>query len=88
MNPIAPCCKLVKDEDGKAADTTTFKKMVGSLLYLLATRVDMEFSMCLVDRYMERPTKMYVIVVKRIMRYLQDTLDLGILFKHEGKKKS
>lgn len=36
-------------------------------------------------RYMERPIEMHVVVVKRIMRYLQGTLDLGIWFKHKEK---
>ncbi|XP_058762697.1 secreted RxLR effector protein 161-like [Vicia villosa] len=85
------CCpyvrggKLVKDEEGKAAGATTFKQMVGSLMYLLATRPNIEFFVCLVSRYMERPIKIHVAAVKRIMRYLQNILDFGIWFKHEEK---
>lgn len=35
---------------------------------------------------MERPTKMHVVALKIIMIYLHDTLDLRILYKHEGTK--
>lgn len=77
--------RLVKDEDGKVVDATTFKQMVGSLMHLLATRPNMTFFVCSVARYMERPTKLHVVIDKRIMRYLHNTLDLGILFKCEGK---
>jgi hypothetical protein len=55
--------------------------MVGSLVYLLATRPDLAYSVCLVARFMERPTKMHVAAIKRIMRYLKGTLSLGIMYK-------
>jgi hypothetical protein len=50
-------------------------------MYLLATRPDMTFSVCLAARYMERPTEMHVAAVKRVLRYLKGTLNLGILYK-------
>ncbi|PNX62918.1 type I inositol 145-trisphosphate 5-phosphatase 12-like protein [Trifolium pratense] len=55
--------------------------MIGCLMYLLATRPDMTFAVCLAARYMERPTEMHVAVVKRIMRYLKGTLKFGMLYK-------
>jgi hypothetical protein len=80
-SPIVPGCKLVKDEAGKATDATLYKQMIGCLMYTLATRPDMAFSVCLAARYMERPTEMHVAAVKRIMRYLKGTLRCGILHK-------
>ncbi|PNX74620.1 putative LRR receptor-like protein kinase, partial [Trifolium pratense] len=80
-SPIVTGCKLVKDENGKAADATTYKQMIGCLIYLLATRPDMTFAVCLAARYMERPTEMHVVVVKRIMRYLKGTMKFGMLYK-------
>ncbi|MCI22191.1 copia-type polyprotein, partial [Trifolium medium] len=50
-------------------------------MYLLATRPDMAFSVCLAARYMERPTEMHMAAVKRVLRYLKGTLSLGILYK-------
>jgi hypothetical protein len=80
-SPIVPGCKLVKNEVGKAANPTEYKQMIGCLMYMLATRPDMAFSVCLAARYMERPTEMHVAAVKRILRYLKGTLNLGILYK-------
>lgn len=57
--------------------------MVGSLMYILASRPNMAFSVCLVARYTEKPTKMHVDIVKRIMRNLQGTLEFGILYDKE-----
>jgi hypothetical protein len=80
-SPIVPGCRLVKDETGKASNATLYKQMIGCLMYLLATRPDMTFSVCLAARYMERPTEMHVAAVKRVLRYLKGTLNLGILYK-------
>ncbi|CAJ2640382.1 unnamed protein product [Trifolium pratense] len=80
-SPIVPGCKLVKDETALACDATLYKQMIGCLTYLLATRPDMTYAVCLAARYMERPTEMHVAVVKRILRYLKGTLTLGVLYK-------
>jgi hypothetical protein len=81
-SPIVPGCKLVKDETGRSTDSTSYKQMIGCLMYLLATRPDMAFSVCLAARYMERPTELHVAAVKRILRYLKGTMSHGILYKH------
>ncbi|CAI8608011.1 unnamed protein product [Vicia faba] len=82
-SPIVHGYKLVKDEKGRATYATLYKRMIGFLMYLLATRPDMTLSVCLDVRYMERPTELHVVVVKRIMRYLKRTLKFGILYKKE-----
>ncbi|CAJ2635927.1 unnamed protein product [Trifolium pratense] len=83
-SPIVPGCKLVRDETEQGTDVTVYKQMVGCLMYLLATRSDLAYSVCLVARFMERPTEMHVIAVKRIMRYLKGTLGFGILYKSKS----
>ncbi|MCI74543.1 hypothetical protein A2U01_0095807, partial [Trifolium medium] len=60
--------------------------MVGSLMYLLATRHDLAYSVCLVARYMDGPTELHVAAVKRILRYLKGTLTDGILYKNEASQ--
>ncbi|GAU24969.1 hypothetical protein TSUD_312040 [Trifolium subterraneum] len=80
-SPIVTGCKLVKNENGKACDAKSYKQMVGSLMYLLATRPDLAFAVCLVARFMERPTEMHTAAIKRIMRYVKGTVGLGIMYK-------
>ncbi|CAJ2647424.1 unnamed protein product [Trifolium pratense] len=80
-NPIVPGNKLKKDEDGIACDSTSYKQMVGCLMYLLATRPDLAFSVCLVARFMERPTELHVAAVKRILRYVKGTVSYGLWFE-------
>lgn len=55
-NPIVPSNRLSKDDSGKRVDATNFKQMVGCLMYLLATRPNLAYAMCLIARYMEKPT--------------------------------
>ncbi|XP_045792030.1 secreted RxLR effector protein 161-like [Trifolium pratense] len=55
--------------------------MVGCLMYLLATRPDLAFSVCLVARYMERPTEIHMAAVKRILRYLKGTANYGLWYE-------
>jgi hypothetical protein len=50
-------------------------------MYLLATRPDLAFFVCLIARYMERPTEMHLVAAKRFLKYLNGTMSLRILYK-------
>ncbi|PNX80439.1 copia-type polyprotein [Trifolium pratense] len=86
-SPMVPGNKLIRDENGKFVDATNYRQMTGCLMYLLATRPDLTFYICLVARYMERPTEIHLAAIKIIMRYLKGTMDLGIWYKRNEKKK-
>ncbi|XP_050914735.1 uncharacterized mitochondrial protein AtMg00810-like [Lathyrus oleraceus] len=58
-NPIVPGCKLTKDVGGLKVDATTYKQMVGSLIYLTAIRPDLMYVVSLVARFMEASTTMH-----------------------------
>ena len=47
--------KLTKDEEGESIDNTKYRGMIGSLLYLTASRPDIMFSVCLCARFQEDP---------------------------------
>ncbi|CAL2245782.1 unnamed protein product [Prunus armeniaca] len=81
QNPIVPGTKLVKDEGGEKVDNTYFKQIVGSLMYLTATRPDLMFTVNLICRYMESPTELHFQATKRVLRYLKGTTDLGLFYK-------
>jgi len=63
-NPIVPGCKLTKDVGGLKVDATIYKQMVGSLMYLTATRPDLMYVVSLVARFVEAPTIMHQQAVK------------------------
>ncbi|KAK2968675.1 hypothetical protein RJ640_001578 [Escallonia rubra] len=77
--------KLSKDQGGKQVNSTLYKQIVGSLMYLTTTRPDIMYSVSLISRYMENPTELHLLAAKRIFRYLKGTIDFGLLYK-KGEK--
>ncbi|KAJ9558844.1 hypothetical protein OSB04_013458 [Centaurea solstitialis] len=78
--PMSPSCALDSDPDGKAVDVTTYRGMIGSLMYLTASRPDITFSTCLCARYQSKPKESHLKVVKCIFRYLKGTVNLGLWY--------
>ncbi|WVZ79387.1 hypothetical protein U9M48_026967 [Paspalum notatum var. saurae] len=60
-------------------DAMRYRRLVGSLRYLVHTRPDLAFSVGYVSRFMQRPTTEHV-PVKRIIRYVAGTLDHGLYY--------
>ena len=83
--PIVPGFKMSRDNHGVTVDETYFKQMVGNLMYLTVTRLDIMFSISLINRYMAKPTELHLQAVKRILRYLKGTTNYGILYKKGGE---
>ncbi|GKV32209.1 hypothetical protein SLEP1_g40826 [Rubroshorea leprosula] len=79
--PIDKGVKLVKDPRGKSVDSKLYKQIVGSLMYLTATRLDIMHGVSLISRYMEHPKELHLQTAKRILRYLCGTVDFGLLYK-------
>ena len=84
-SPIVPGCKLTKDEGGAKVDPTKYKQMIGCLMYLTVSRPDLMYVMGLVSRYMEKPTELHMMAVKRVLRYLRGTTELGICYQKKGR---
>ncbi|GJY21606.1 retrovirus-related pol polyprotein from transposon TNT 1-94 [Tanacetum coccineum] len=65
------------DLSGTLVDQTKYHSMVGALMYLTASRLDMVHATCYCARYQERPTEKYPREVKRIFQYLKNTINMG-----------
>jgi len=85
-NPVVPGHKLSKDEDGVRIDSTLYKQIVGSLMYLTATCPDITFVVSLISGYMEHPTEIHLQAAKRVLRYVKGTSSLGVFYKKEGNQ--
>ncbi|GJW59766.1 hypothetical protein Tco_0109101 [Tanacetum coccineum] len=70
--------KLPKDEDGKSVDNTKYRSMTGSLLYFMASRSGIMFSVCLCARFQEDHKSSHHKDIKRIFRYIKGTTHLGL----------
>jgi hypothetical protein len=78
--PMETNTKLCLDENGEVVNSTLYKQMVGSLRYLCNSRPDLFFAVGVVSRFVDTPKKSHMTAVKRILRYVQGTLEYGILF--------
>ena len=78
--PMGSSIKLDMDEKGKSVDQTKYRGMIGSLLYLTASRPDIMYSVCLCARFQACPKESHLNAVKRIFRYLKGTIDIGLWY--------
>ncbi|GJT82864.1 retrovirus-related pol polyprotein from transposon TNT 1-94 [Tanacetum coccineum] len=78
--PMVPPNNLGLDLAGKPVNETSYMGMIGSLMYLTATRPDIQFSTVLCARYQSNPKESHLTAVKRILRYLKGTLTLGLYY--------
>ena len=85
-NPMVPGFELMKNGDGVRVDSTFYKKIVGSLMYLTATRPDVMFVVSLISRFVDCPTELHLQSAKRILRYLKGTIDFGVFYKKGGNE--
>ncbi|XP_070008730.1 uncharacterized mitochondrial protein AtMg00810-like [Nicotiana sylvestris] len=77
---MSPSTNLDKDEQGISIDKTKYHGMIGSLLYLPASRPDIMFSVCKCARFQSAPKESHLTVVKRIIRYLIKTVSYGLWY--------
>lgn len=72
--------KFQVEDDTGMADAKVFRSLVGGLIYLTHTRPDIAFSVGVVSRFMQNPTKHHFGAAKRILRYVAGTVDYGIWY--------
>jgi hypothetical protein len=65
---------------GKSIDQKVYHFMIGSLLYLYASRPDIMLSVCICARFQAAPKECHLMAVKRIMRYLVLTPYIGLWY--------
>src|SRR5438034_2119181 len=78
--PMATNGHLYLNQEGKSVDQNVYRSMIGSLLYLCASRPDIMLSVCMCARFQATPKECHLVAVKRIFRYLIHTLHLGLWY--------
>ncbi|KAL4032606.1 hypothetical protein IC575_005686 [Cucumis melo] len=88
MENASPCntpmdanLKLCKDDIGEAGDPSLYRSLVGSLMYLTATRPDILFAVSMLSRFMTNPKRSHWEAGKRVLRYILGTINFGIYYK-------
>jgi hypothetical protein len=78
--PMSTNGHLDLNEGGKPVDLKLYRSMIGSSLYLTASRPDIMFSVCMCSRYQAAPKECHLTAVKRIMRYLKYSPNIGLWY--------
>src|SRR5271170_1618835 len=83
--PMITGCKLSKDDESLEVDQKLYKSMIGSLLYVTASRPDVMHAVGLVGRFQANPRENHLQAVNRIFRYLKGTTELGLWYPRGQK---
>jgi hypothetical protein len=78
--PMGTNGHLDLDTRGKSVDWKLYRLMIGSLLYLCASRLDIMLSVCMCARFHANPKEVHLRAMKRIMRYLVYTPKFGLWY--------
>ncbi|GKB37468.1 putative ribonuclease H-like domain-containing protein, partial [Tanacetum coccineum] len=82
--PMITNQKLFINTEAKLADRDRYQRMVGKLIYLSHTRLDIAYVVGVVSQFMHQPQVDHMHAVLRIVRYLKGTTGHGVLFKTNG----
>jgi hypothetical protein len=76
--PMEAKLKLLVDTLSKLIDATLYKHIIGSMMYLTNTRIDICFTMNTLSQFLVEPRHVHLVAAKHVMRYLKGTIDYGL----------
>ena len=76
--PSSTAVNLGTCDNSIKVDISKYRCMIGSLLYFTASRSDIMYARCLCARFQAVPRDLHLVPLKRILRYLKGTPNLGI----------
>jgi len=83
--PLEQNVKLNADEGNLVEDTTMYRHIVGSLIYMTITRPNLSYAVGAVSQFMQTPRKPHLDAVRRIVRYIKHTLQCGIFYETKSQ---
>ena len=78
--PMVTRCKLSKDDDSPDVDQSSYRSMISSLLYITTSHPNIMHDVGKVGRYQVAPKQSHFLAVKRIFRYLKETMNYGLWY--------
>jgi hypothetical protein len=83
--PMGTNVNLDSDASENMVDQMLYQSMIGSLLYVTASRLDVMFSECMCARFQSSPRESHLKATKRILRYLKHTQNIGLWYPKGAK---
>ena len=81
--PIGTHDKISKDEVGISIDPTLYRSMIGSLLYMTVSYLDLCYSVGVCTRYQASLEDIHLLPVKKIIKYVSRIVDYGICYTRD-----
>ena len=81
--PMSPNVKLTIDLLGKSVDSSLYRSMIGSFLYLTTSRPDISYSVGVCATYQANPKESHMIALKRIIKYVKTTANFGVWYNKD-----
>ena len=78
--PMASKLKVLSDASSEVVDATMYRNIIGSLMYLMNTRLDICFAMNPLSQFLIDPRHVHLIAMKHIQRYLKGMVDYGLKY--------
>jgi hypothetical protein len=85
--PMVMNLKLLSDSSSYLVDPTMYRQLIGSLMYLVNTRLDICFVVNTLSQYMVEPRHVHLVATKHVLRYLHGMVGYGLIYVSDGEVK-
>ncbi|XP_030923214.1 uncharacterized protein LOC115950105 [Quercus lobata] len=75
--------QIRQQDSGKSVDSSIYRRMIGRLLYLTASRPDISYNMGVYARYQANPKESHMIILKRIIKYVKTTANFSMWYSKD-----
>jgi hypothetical protein len=82
--PLSSTANLQLHDGHAPTDATHFQRIIGALQYLNLTRPDLSFAINKLSQFMHKPTALHLQHLKRLLRYLKNTINFGIMLQQSS----
>jgi hypothetical protein len=82
--PLVTNWRKIDASNSKTVDSTVYHQLIGSLMYLVNTRLDISFAVNSLSQFMVDPRRVHWIASKHVLHYLRGTMEYGLLYERSG----
>ena len=87
ITPLEARTKFSREGTKSPVDSTYYRSLLGRLRYLTNTRPDLVYSIGILCRFMEQPTTEHMARLKRVLRYVNGIVNLGLIYDNKQRFK-